>query len=400
VTSPRLWYGTAFAASLLLAACGGGGGSGSGGSGSGGSQAAQSSSGSSTSALSPQQTAELQAKINKYKKLPELPPHGEPFDAKKLAGKKIMTIPSSSALEFCHKVDEELARVAAQYGVKAVEYENQGQPNQWVAGMNAAQNTGADVVNIACGTDPAVLSPQTAQLKRAGIPVVAAHNYDPSKKNLAPDLAGIVNAQYKTVGELQADWVILQTKGLANVLAIDDIGSDIATPELVSGIKQEFAKYCPDTCKVRHVSVPIPNWSTAISPIAAAEISRNPKLNYVIAVYDDMVKYVMAPLTSAGATDRVKIASFNASPSVVKMIQDDKVVTFDVGEDSNGLARAIFDQDARVLLNMPPSKHSYAALRIFDKSNAGEAGSPPKFTNGYGDAAAKGYQALWSNSQP
>lgn len=352
------------------------------------------------SALSQTQTDELQAKIDKYKQLPEMPPHGDAFDAKQIAGKKIMTIPSSSALEFCHEVDMELGKVADKYGVQAVEYQNQGQPNQWVAGMNAAQTSGADIVNIACGTDPAVLNPQIAQLKSDGIPVVAAHNYDPTKpKNeLAPNLAGIVNAQYKTVGELQADWVILQTKGRANVLAIDDIGSDIATPELVAGIKQEFEKYCPDTCKVRHVSVPIPNWSTAISPLVAAEVSRNPDLNYVIPVYDDMVKYVIAPLTSAAATDRVKIATFNASPSVIKMIQEGDVVTFDVGEDAPGLARAIFDQDARVLAGLSPSKQSYAALRIFDKTNADEAGSPPKFTEGYGDAASKGYEELWSGS--
>ncbi len=373
---------------LLLAACADDGGG--------------TSSASADSALSEAQTAELQAKIDKYRQLPEMPPHGEPFDASELAGKKILTIPSSSALEFCHEVDMELADVAAEYGVEAVEYENQGQPNQWVAGMNAAENIGADVVNIACGTDPAVLSPQINRLKDVGIPVVAAHNYDPSKpkEELAPNLAGIVNAQYKTVGELQADWVILQTGGNANVLAIDDIGSDIATPELVSGIKQEFEKYCPDTCKVRHVSVPIPNWSTAISPIVAAEVSRNPDLNYVIAVYDDMVKYVLAPLTSAAATDRVKIATFNASPSVVKMIQDDDVVTFDVGEDASGLARAIFDQDARVLLGMPPSKDSYAALRIFDDTNGDEAGSPPSFTQGYGNAAEEGYKKLWSGEAP
>lgn len=373
---------------LLLAACGSSNGSSSSGS--------AGSSGAAKEALSQQQASELQAKIDKYKQLPAFHAPGPAFDASKAAGKKILTIPSSSALEFCHKVDLGVADAAKQYGVQAVEYENQGQPNQYVAGMNAAQTNGANVVNIACGTDPATLTPQTQNLKRAGIATVAAHNYDPSKKNLAPDLAGIVNAQYKTVGELQADWVILQTKGKANVLAIDDIGSDIATPELVSGISQEFAKYCPDTCKVRHVSVPIPNWSTAISPIVAAELTRNPKLNYVIPVYDDMVKYVLAPLTSAGAADRVKIASFNASPSVVKLIQEGNVVTFDVGEDANGLSRAIFDQDARILLGMPPAKNSFAALRIFDKSNASEAGSPPSFTKGYGDAAANGFKKLWA----
>lgn len=373
---------TAATALMLLTACGGG-------SSSGGSAA-------SGPALSPAQTQELQAKIDKYKRMPGFTAPGPAFDAHKAAGKTIMTIPSSSALEFCHAVDMELANVASQYGVKAVEYENQGQPNQWVAGMNAAQNTGANVVNIACGTDPAVLTPQTQQLKAAGIPTVAAHNYDPSKKDLAPDLAGIVNAQYKTVGELQADWVILQTKGRANVLAIDDIGSDIATPELVQGINQEFQKYCPSTCKVAHQSVPIPNWSTAISPIVAAELTRNPQLNYVIPVYDDMVKYVLAPLTSAGATGRVKMATFNASPSVIKMIQDSDVVTFEVGEDANGLARAIFDQDARIMLGMPPATKSFAALRIFTKDNAAEAGNPPSFTTGYGDAAANGFKKLWS----
>lgn len=346
--------------------------------------------------LSSQALSQLQAKIDKYKQLPAFTAPGPPIDPHKLAGKKILTVPSSSAIPFCQQVDDAMATVAKQYGLTAVAYENQGQPSQWAAGMSSASTMHANLVNLACGIDPAALNPQIQQAKQAGIKVVAAHNYDPSQTPVA-GLDGIVNAQYKLAGELEADWTILKTHGHANVLVVDDVGSDVSTPALVSGIKQEFARYCSG-CKVTYQHVNIPDWANKIQPIVAAQLTASPNLNYIIPVYDGMVQFVLPAITAAGAQSRVKVATFNATPSVLTQMKNEGVVTFDVGEDFNWLARAILDQDFRVLLGTAPSKTEYAGLRIFDQSNMSEAGSPPSFQQGYGQSAQQGFSKLWSGS--
>jgi ribose transport system substrate-binding protein len=387
-TRSRTALACVLASSLaVLVGCGDGG---SGGGGSGGG------SGGGEAAISEQALAELQAKIDKYKKEPEFTPPGAPIDPRKLAGKRILTVPSSSAIPFCQQVDEGMTEVAKEYGVTAVAYENQGQPSQWAAGMTSARDTRADLVNLACGIDPAVLVPQIREAKQAGIKVVAAHNYDPTQKPVE-GLDAVVHAQYKLAGELEADWTILQTKGNANVLVVDDVGSDVSTPALVAGIRQEFAKYCP-SCRVTFRSVNIPDWATKIQPIVAAELTRNPKLNYIIPVYDGMVQFVLPAITAAAAGDRVKIATFNATPSVLSQMKEQGIVTFDVGEDFNWLVRAILDQNFRVLLGEKPSTTQFAGLRIFDQTNVDEAGSPPRFQQGYGQSAQQGFEKLWSGS--
>ena len=344
--------------------------------------------------LSPQAVTELQAKIDMYKQPPPFKAPGPPIDASKLTGKQILTVPSSSAVPFCQKIDEGLATVAKEYGVTATSYQNQGQPSQWAAGVESAQNQHAALLNVACGIDPAVLGPQIAA-PNGKIPVVGAHNYDPSQKP-APGLSALVYAQFKLAGELEADWTILQTKGHANVLVVDDVGSDVSTPPLIEGIKSQFAKYCP-SCKVNYQSVAIPDWSTKIQPAVSAELVRNPNLNYIIPVYDGMVQFVLPAITGAAAGDKVKIASFNATPSVLSTMKSNGIVQFDVGEYFNWAVGATLDQDFRVLLGLPPSNNEFAALRIFDTSNVSEAGSPPQFENGYGNAATTGFKKLWGN---
>jgi hypothetical protein len=71
------------------------------------------------------------------------------------------------------------------------------------------------------------------------------------------------------------------------------------------------------------------------------------------------------------------------------------VVTFNSGEDTTWLAGAILDQDMRVLLKKPLIEGYAAGIRAFTKSDVEAAGVPAKFGVGYGDSAAKGYDALW-----
>lgn len=155
-----------------------------------------------------------------------------------------------------------------------------------------------------------------------------------------------------------------------------------------------FAKYCP-RCKVRVSGVNAADWASKIGPTVQSAILSDRQLNYVIPIYDGMVQFLMPAIITTGASDRVKIASFNATPAVLDMIRSGDVVTFDSGEDTTWLAGAILDQDMRVLLKQPTINDYAVGIRAFTKTDAQAAGVPAKLGVGYGDSAQKGYVALW-----
>lgn len=358
----------------------------------GGSSGSSSSGGSGS--ISAADLNQMKATIAQYSQPPSFTPPGPPLNAKQLAGKTIFTLPFATNIPFCGDLDNAMKTVAEQFGLKYVSYPNQGQPSQWVAGAQEALSLHPDLFNVFCGINPAQLAPQLDALHAANIPIVSGHNTAEGQP-AGPDLAGIVYGQYGFAGKLEADWAITQTNGNANVLVITDV-SDPSTIPLVAAIKGEFAK-CP-SCQVSYSGVAVTDWGTKIGPIVSSTVTSNPGLNYIIPIYDGMVQSVLPALISTNATHRLHIATFNASPSVVADIQQGNVVAADMGEDFQWLARAILDQDFRVLLGMSPAEHDAAGVRLFTAQNASEAGNPPTFDQGYGTAAATGFNQLWGGS--
>jgi ribose transport system substrate-binding protein len=108
---------------------------------------------------------------------------------------------------------------------------------------------------------------------------------------------------------------------------------------------------------------------------------------------------VAAGVRQAGKAGKAPIASYNGTPAVIKMIQDDDLVMADAGESLSWIAYGTMDQALRLLTGMDPlpdeDNNTQLPLRIFDDSNAAEAGSPPDAAKGYGDAHVAGYEKLW-----
>jgi ribose transport system substrate-binding protein len=107
----------------------------------------------------------------------------------------------------------------------------------------------------------------------------------------------------------------------------------------------------------------------------------------------------LAAIRAANAANRVKIATFNGTPAILKMIKDGDTVEMDVGEDIRWIAYAVMDQDMRLLAGLPPVKDPKIGIRVFDDSNIDEAGSPPRDATGYGNSYVDGYQKLWELGQ-
>lgn len=324
--------------------------------------------------------------------IPKFVAPGPKLNPASLKGKTVYSILLATSIPFCNDFGQTVTKAAAGLGMKSVVWPNSGQLSQWVQGFNRAIAAHAALINVGCGIDAAALAPQIAAAKKAGIPVVTAHSYDASQK-VPASVSASEYAPFKMVGELEAAWTIKATKGAADVLVVEDVANDAATPAVLAGMRLVFAQDC-STCKVVYKDVPSSSWGTQIGPVVSAALSSDPKLNYIIPIWDGMVGFVLPALTAHNATG-VKIATFNGTPSVLDEMRTGNVVAFDCAENFPWIGRAILDQDMRVLLHMAPGNPEFAPLQAWTKANVSAAGTPASFSNGYGTVAQKGFAKLW-----
>ena len=340
-----------------------------------------------------QDLAAAAALVHQHEALPEFVPPGPPFDARKaMAGKKILSIPVSSANPFTKNIDLAMIAAAKQVGFEMVEWENQARPTQWVQGMEYAINNKFNAIDMLGGTDPAVLRPQVLEAKRAGVKVFVSHLYD---TNMAPDPSVDLSLPipYHEVGRILAAWVAVRTQGKANVLVI---GSDeiVPTKSYVKGFTDGLAKMCGPGCKYSYVNAPVPEWSTKIQPSVQSALLADPTINYVVPIYDSMSQFVIPAIRITGRRDTVKIATFNGTPFVIDALRNGDV-EMDIGESIGWIARSILDGYMRYFAGLPSDKELYVPLYIFDKSNVASAGVPAGYDQGYGDQYVAGYEKLW-----
>jgi ribose transport system substrate-binding protein len=333
-----------------------------------------------------------QANLDSHRQVPHFVAPGPAFDAKaKAGGKTIFIIPASSQVPFVSTISNNMKRIAGLAGVKTTIWQNQGQPSQWVQGMNAALAQKANAIVLLAGNDPAGLQPQIKAAKAKGIPTIVAHLYDDNQRS-APNVGGLVNIPYNVAGQLIADQAIVGTKGKADALVVT-INQVKSTVPMVAGIKSQFAQFCKG-CKLAFTDVTIADIATKIQPNVQAALTADPGINYVICLYDSAeAPFAEAAIRAAGRTGKVKISTFNGTPSVLKEVKKADIVTMDVAENLDWIGYAIVDQSMRIIGGLPPVKNARVPVRVFDKSNISQAGS--NFTSGWGNSYVGGYQKLW-----
>jgi ribose transport system substrate-binding protein len=334
--------------------------------------------------------------LEPYRGLPKFEAAGPAFDARScMNGKKVLGIPVSSANPFTKNINTAMANVAKEVGFTFTEWENQGQPSQWVQAMSYAINNKYNLIDLLGGTDPKVLAPQVKAATDAGIKVIASH-YSGFEQPVPPGASGVVPIDYFKAGQLLADWSIAKTGGNADVIVI--VSSEVnSTESMINGIKDEFEKHCSH-CKYKVVNVPVPEWSTKIQPTVQSSLLADPSVNYILPIYDSMSQFAVPAVSITGKGGSVKIATFNGTPFVLGLVQQGQV-EMDIGENLDWIGHAIMDAEMRVLCGLGEVKDPKIPFYIFDKSNADSAGKPPKLSTGYGNAYTEGYRKLWQLDQ-
>ena len=145
---------------------------------------------------------------------------GEPFDAKTCAaGKKQMSIPNNSGNPFLKGIIDRMKAAGAEVGLEVREWENQGQPSQWVQGVELAIRDKYDIIDLISGIDPGTIEPQLKAAKDAGVKVMTSHFYDPSFEQ-HPVVSSSLTIGFGEVGTILADWATVATDGKANIAII------------------------------------------------------------------------------------------------------------------------------------------------------------------------------------
>lgn len=109
-----------------------------------------------------------------------------------------------------------------------------------------------------------------------------------------------------------------------------------------------------------------------------------------------MVAGAIPAVQTLGKNGQVKITSYNGSPFALDAIRQSNgdLVAMNVGEDTPGIGYATMDQVFRVLLGQEPAAQR-TPIRIWDKTNVAEAGTPAKAGEGYGKVYTSGFLKLW-----
>ncbi|MCY6383709.1 sugar ABC transporter substrate-binding protein [Hoeflea prorocentri] len=332
-------------------------------------------------------------RLASYSEKPVFTAPGEPFDIRACAeGRKMLSMPNSSANPFLKGIINRMKAVGDEIGLEVVEWENQGQPSQWVQGFDFAIRDKFDVINLISGISPDTVEPQVKAATDAGVKVMTSHFYDPSFEP-HPLLSSTLPIGFNEIGKILANWVTVNTDGKAKIALI--VSREVPpTIPLVDGIETELAENCPDCEIVSEINVGVSEWGTKIQSSLQTVLQANPEIDVVIPIYDSMSQFVVPALRLTGKLGEVKVATFNGTPFVLDFIQQGSV-SMNIGESLDWIAYATIDGHMRDLCGLAVPDKLNVPFYIFDENNAADAGTPAQFDTGYGDAYITGFRELW-----
>jgi ribose transport system substrate-binding protein len=232
-----------------------------------------------------------EAVIAKHRARPVFTPPGAAFDARKCAAsKKMLSIPNTSANPFLKGIIQREIAAGKEVGLTVQEWQNEGQPSQWVQGLEYARRNGFHIVNLISGIDPKSIEPQIKAAAAAGVKTMTSHFYDPSQPQ-NPLVAASLPVNFNYVGKLLADWAIVRTRGKANIVLV--VSNEVPpTGPLVRGLRDELKQYCPGCRIVQEINVGVTEWGTKIRPSVQSALLAHPSVNFIIPIYESMAQSV------------------------------------------------------------------------------------------------------------
>ena len=238
------------------------------------------------------------------------------------------------------------------------------------------------------GSPRAFFNEQLKAVAAKGTPVVGFAITDPAKDGITAALFDQrANNEW---GRLQADWIIADSHGKANVVEFPASEFEVQMAE-ADAFKAELKKNCP-SCGYERVPVKAADVGTKIPAQIANYLQAHPDVNYVKIGFDDLLTGVPSALTAAGVSDRVKIVGQVPSTTTLAYLHDGQMTATFNNPGPEIMWRAL-DVFARSFTNEPlPDTEGDFTNWLVTKSNAGDLPTAP-YPN-VADYEAQ-YKALW-----
>ena len=323
---------------------------------------------------------------------------GPAFDAAKLRGKKVMFLSLAQAVPAIAQAAAATQQAGKLVGINVDVFDTKGNVSLMQQGIQQAINTHESAI-ILLGIPLDVTANALQKAHAAGITLVSELNNQPTAgapgQGAGPNVFGSTGPDRTVSGELLACKAVVDTQGKANVVIFGDDELTTAAPPEVAGM-EAILKQCTG-CTYKKNSTPTASWQTDLPSKAASTVQSDPRVNYLLPLYDGMAIFMVSGVKSGGAGSRVKIASFNAAPAGLSMIKSGGPLVADPGQPNTWMAWQGLDQAMRGMLGLAPGRPD-VPIRFFDKSNLQALdvnNEAALFGNGY-DA---GFRQLWGTTK-
>jgi ribose transport system substrate-binding protein len=232
--------------------------------------------------------------------------------------------------------------------------------------------------------------------KSAGIKVLEFGNGDPRFPSAAQRKIGVSAIGtfcYTCAGREMADLAIAQSNGKADAVVYSVPGISVS-PGMTNAIRSEFRRLCPK-CKVKVVEAPLAQWSTLLPSLTTSAIHSDPKVNYLLPLFDSMFALIRPAVIQTGATG-VKMVSYNATlPGMQDLKKGNQLVSGDVGGAPAWVGWGMMDQAVRLLTGHKALKSERIPDRTFTPKNVKSINLNVTSDHWYGVSFAKQYRKLW-----
>jgi ribose transport system substrate-binding protein len=340
--------------------------------------------------------AEAKKMVAQANKPLEFKPPGPAIDASKLKGKTVAIVTVDERVPILSIANKATKEAAKEVGIKVTTWDAKSQVNRMQQGIEQAVRQ-ADAM-ILTGIPIAAVQGALEDAKKAKIPSVSVLNNQPDANAPGQGAGPLVNAtsapNYEHGGALVAAKAVVDTDGKVNA-TIFDTKEITPSPDVVRGMKSILDK-CGD-CKVDTNTTPLAEWATALTPKAQSVVRKNPNLNYILPIFDDMGVFITAGVQQANAADRVKVAALDGTPAALKVIQEGDVFTANPGQPTGWLGWHALDQAMRLMLGEKPGNPEIPS-RLLDDENL-QGVDVENVDAPYGDPKYReGFRQLWGLS--
>jgi ribose transport system substrate-binding protein len=319
---------------------------------------------------------------------------GPPLDASQLKGKNVLFLSLSQSVPTIAAEATATQQAGKLVGINVTVFDTAGSVSSMQQGIQQAIDTHQSAI-ILLGIPLDVTAAALKKAHEAGIKIVSELNNEPTVgapgQGAGPDVFGSTGPGRFTSGELLACKAVVDKAGKANAVIFGDEELTTAAPPEVAGM-EAILKQCSG-CKYSKNSTPTASWESQLPSKASSVVQGDPNVNYLLPLYDGMAIFMVSGVNLAGAGSRVRIASFNAVPAALSMVQKGSVLVADPGQPNAWMSWQGLDQAMRGMLGMPPG-NPVVPTRFFDKQNL--QGVDVNDEGGlFGTAYIAGFKKLW-----